>query len=132
MNYQKLVRILLKKNLSAYYQDMESPDNMMMNLASKDYPDKTDNNYNYVNRNVYIVNGETLVSEDFYAPFADDKVSAGFMEVLAALKAENSTLSDDDKISEIVSKARAVQYIINYAVGLISDFRDIRVLGHPL
>ena len=54
------------------------------------------------------------------------------MEVLAALKAENSTLSDDDKISEIVSKARAVQYIINYAVGLISDFRDIRVLGDPL
>lgn len=128
LNYQKLVRILLKKNLSAYYQDMESSDNMMMNLASKDYPDKTDNNYNYVNRNVYIVNGETLVSEDFYAPFDDDKVSAGFMEVLAALKAENSTLSDDDKISEIVSKARAVQYIINYAVGLISDFRDIRVL----
>lgn len=128
LNYQKLVRILLKKNLSAYYQDMESPDNMMMNLASKDYPDKTDNNYNYVNRNVYIINGETLVSEDFYAPFDDDKVSAGFMEVLAALKAENSTLSGDDKISEIVSKARAMQYIINYAVGLISDFRDIRVL----
>ncbi|MDE5931014.1 MAG: DUF5057 domain-containing protein, partial [Lachnospiraceae bacterium] len=128
LNYQKLVRILLKKNLSAYYQDMESPDNMMMNLASKDYPDKTDNNYNYVNRNVYIVNDETLVSEDFYEPFDDDKVSAGFMEVLTALKVENSTLSDDDKISEIVSKARAVQYIINYAVGLISDFRDIRVL----
>lgn len=128
LNYQKLVRILLKKNLSAYYQDMESSDNMMMNLASKDYPDKTDNNCNYVNRNVYIVNGETLVSEDFYTPFDDDKVSAGFMEVLAALKAENSTLSDDDKISEIVSKARAMQYIINYAVGLISDFRDIRVL----
>lgn len=129
LNYQKLVRILLKKNLSAYYQDMESSDNMMMNLASKDYPDKTDNNYNYVNRNIYIVNDETLlVSEDFYEPFDDDKVSAGFMEVLTALKVENSTLSDDDKISEIVSKARAVQYIINYAVGLISDFRDIRVL----
>lgn len=128
LNYQKLVRILLKKNLSAYYQYMESIDNMLMNLAPEEYPDKTDNNYNYVNRNVYIVNDETLVSEDFYAPFDDDKVSAGFMEVLAALKAENSTLSEDDKISEIVSKARAMQYIINYAVGLISDFRDIRVL----
>ena len=128
LTYQKLVRILLKKNLSAYYQDMESLANMLMNLTSEDHPDKTDNNYNYVNRNIYIVNDETLVSEDFYTPFDDDKISAGFMEVLTALKAENSTLSDDDKISEIVSKARAVQYIINYAVGLISDFRDIRVL----
>ena len=128
LTYQKLVRILLKKNLSAFYQDMENYDNMLINLSSEDHPDKTDNKYNYVNRNIYIVNGETLVSEDFYAPFDDDKVSAGFMEVLAALKAENSTLSEDDRISEIVSKARVMQYIINYAVGLISDFRDIRVL----
>lgn len=126
--YQNLVQILLKKNLSAYYQDMENADNMMMNLLASEYPDKTDNNYNYVNRNVYILNDETLVSEDFYTPFDDEKVSAGFMEVLAALKAENSTLAEEDKITEIVSKARAVQYIINYAVGLISDFRDIRVL----
>ena len=107
---------------------MENADNMMMNIAASEYPDKVDNNYNYVNRNVYILNGETLVSEDFYMPFDDEKVSAGFMEVLAALKAENSTLAEEDKISEIVSKARAMQYIINYAVGLISDFRDIRVL----
>ncbi len=128
MVYQRLVQILLKKNLSAYYQDMENADNMMMNIAASEYPDKVDNNYNYVNRNVYILNGETLVSEDFYMPFDDEKVSAGFMEVLAALKAENSTLAEEDKISEIVSKARAMQYIINYAVGLISDFRDIRVL----
>lgn len=128
LKYQKLVRILLKKNLSAFYQDMKSYDNMLINLSSEDYPDKTDNNYHYVNRNIYIVNDGTLVSEDFYAPFDDDDVSAGFMEVLAALKAENSTLSDEDKISEIVSKARVMQYIINYAVGLISDFRDIRVL----
>lgn len=126
--YQKLVQILLKKNLAAYYQDMESPDNMMMNIGASEYPDKVDNNYNYVNRNVYMINGETLVSDDFYEPFDDDKVSAGFMEVLAALKAENSTLSEEDKISETVSRARAMQYIINYAVGLISDFRDIRVL----
>ena len=128
MIYQRLVQILLKKNLSAYYQDMENADNMIMNIAASKYPDKEDNNYNYVNRNIYLLNGETLVAEDFYTPFDDGTVSAGFMEVFAALRAENSTLADEDQISEIVSKARAVQYIINYAVGLISDFRDIRVL----
>ncbi len=128
MVYQKLVQILLKKNLSMYYQDMENYDNMMMNIGASKYPDKTDNHYHYVNRNIYILNDEMLVSEDFYAPFDDEKVSAGFMEVLAALKAENSTLPDEDKISEIISKARVMQYIINYSVGLISDFRDIRVL----
>ncbi len=127
--YQKLVRILFKKNLTAFYQEMETVENMLLNLDSSDYPDKTDNYYNYVNRNIYIVNDDTpLVSEDFYEPFDDEKVSRGFMEVLAAVKAENSTLDDDDKISETVSKARAVQYIINYAVGLISEFRDIRIL----
>ncbi len=128
MVYQRLVQILLKKNLSAYYQDMENADNMMMNIAATKYPDKEDNNYNYVNRNVYILNGDMLVSEDFYTPFDDETVSAGFMEVFAALRAENSTLAEEDQISEIVSKARVMQYIINYAVGLISDFRDIRVL----
>lgn len=128
MVYQNLVQILLKKNLVAFYQDLETVDNMLMNITGSKYPDKVDNNYNYVNRNIYIINGETLVSEDFYAPFNDEKISAGFMEVFAALRAENSTLAEEDQISEIVSKARAMQYIINYAVGLISDFRDIRVL----
>lgn len=128
-NYQKLAQIFLKKDLTAFYQDMETVDNMFLNLESSDYPNKTDNHYNYVNRNVYIVNADLpLVAEDFYEPFGKDDTTSGFMEVIAAIKAENSTLDDNDKIPENVSKAKAIQYIINYSVGLISEFRDFSIL----
>ena len=127
-NYQKLANIMLKKDLSTYFSDMENVDNLFMNIASSDYPNKIDNNYNYVNRNVYIVNDTPVAGEDFDEAFNDDKINAGFKEVKATILAENSTLSEADKISEKISKAKVIQYIINYAVGLISEYRDIRVL----
>lgn len=127
-NYQKLAKIMLKKDLLTYYEEMESADNLLMNISSSDYPDKTDNNYNYVNRNIYIINDSPLAGEDFNKAFEESKINAGFKEVMAAIQAENSTLSEENKIAETVSKAKVVQYIINYAVGLISDFKDIRVL----
>ncbi len=132
-NYQKLAQILLKNDLSAFFYDMDSRiENMLLNnnLSDTDeHPWKKDNQYNYVNRNVYVVNKtETLVSEDFFLPFTLQEVSAGFREVLAAIKAENTTLPEDEQITETVSKAKAIQYIINYSVGLISDFTDMNIL----
>ena len=133
-DYQKLAKAFLKKDLQAFYYAMDESDNLVENVLmnaedSKDYPNKKDNNYNYVNRNVYIVNDSNpLVSEDFPTSFDKDKAKAGFKEVLAAIKGENATLSEDDKMAEEVSKATAVQYIINYSVGMIGEFKDLSIL----
>ena len=133
--YQKIASAFLKKDLEAFYLAMNQNGNLVENVlmnagkTSDEYPDKTDNNYNYVNRNIYMVNDDTpLVSEDFPTNFDSDKISRGFGEVLAAIKAENTTLAEEDRIAEAVSKAMAVQYIINYSVGLVGDFRDLNIL----
>lgn len=131
-DYQKLAKAFLKKDLQTFYYAMDKGDNLAENVLmnaedSKDYPNKKDNDYNYVNRNVYIVN-DILVSEDFPTAFDKDKAKAGFKEVLAAIKGENATLSEDDKMAEEVSKAMAVQYIINYSVGMIGEFKDLSIL----
>ena len=133
--YQKLASVFVKKDLEAFYLAMNQNGNLIENVlmnagkASDEYPDKTDNNYNYVNRNIYVVNDATpLVSEDFPTNFDSDKANRGFGEVLAAIKAENTTLAEEDRIAEAVSKAMAVQYIINYSVGLVGDFRDLHIL----
>lgn len=132
--YQKLAKIFLKKDLSGFYYEMDRSGNLAENLLmnvekeSEEYPDKTDNDYNYVNRNVYIIYNEQLVSEDFGEAFDDDKAEAGFGEVLAAIRAENMTLSEDDRISEEVSKAMAMQYIINFSAGLIGEYKDLSIL----
>ncbi|MDD6810949.1 MAG: DUF5057 domain-containing protein [Lachnospiraceae bacterium] len=127
-NYQKLAKIMLKRDLTSYYEEMESADNLLMNISSSDYPDKADNGYNYVNRNVYIMNDSPLAGEDFDEAFEESKMNAGFKEVMTAILAENSTLEEENKISELISKAKVIQYIINYAGGLVSDFKDMRIL----
>lgn len=132
-DYQKLAKAFLKKDLQSFYFDMNQGENLaenvLMNVDSDDYPNKKDNDYNYVNRNVYFINtGARLVAEDFPDAMDEDKAKAGFKEVLAAIKAENSTLSEDDKMAEEVSKAMAVQYIINYAVGMIGEYKDLSIL----
>ena len=133
-NYQYLAKAFLKDDLEEFYDKMDEKEDFLENLKmnvkdSDDFPVNDDNDYNYVNRNVYIVNDDTpLVSEDFPEEFDRDTERAGFSEVLSAIRAENTTLSEDDRISERVSKARAVQYIINYSVGIIGEFEDLRIL----
>ena len=132
-DYQKLAKAFLKKDLQSFYFAMNKGENLaenvLMNVDSDDYPNKKDNDYNYVNRNIYFINaGARLVAEDFSDALDEDEAKAGFKEVLAAIKAENSTLSEEDKMAEEVSKAMAVQYIINYAVGMIGDYKDLSIL----
>ena len=133
--YQKLAKVFLKQDLAAFYNAMAKSDDLansaLMNAdkESTEYPNKKDNDYHYVNRNIYIVNGSTpLVADDF--PDAIDKTAAtaGFTEVLAAIRAENVMLSDDEKIAEEVSKAMAVQYIINFSRGLVGEYKDLSIL----
>ncbi len=131
-NYQHLARALLKRDLAEFVEEMDAKDdfvaNVGMNLGdSKAFPEKDDNDYNYVNQNIYVVNG-ALVSEGFPEKFEEDETRAGFSDVLSAIKAENTTLSEDDRISEWVSPARAVQYIINFSVGIIGDFSNLKIL----
>ncbi|MBD5517095.1 MAG: DUF5057 domain-containing protein, partial [Lachnospiraceae bacterium] len=132
--YQKLAKAFLKKDLTAFYNEMAKSDDLaasiLMNVDkdSKEFPNKTDNDYHYVNRNVYLANGTSLVEEDFPEEMDKDKAKSGFSEVLAAIRAENVMLSEDEKISEKVSKAMAVQYIINYSLGLVGEYKDLSIL----
>ena len=129
--YQYLAKALLKRDLAEFYAAASVRgtllDSLPTCLADDKYPDKKDNNYNYVNQNVYIIN-DALVGADFADAFSDDFARAGFSDVLAAIKAENTMLSEENKISEMVSKARAVQYIINFAVGIIGEFDNLTIL----
>ncbi len=133
-NYQKLAKAFLKKDLAAFYTEMAKSgnlaDNILMNVDKdlKDHPNKKDNDYHYVNRNIYLVNGTPLVGDDFPETMDKDKAKAGFGEVLAAIRAENVLLPEDEKISEKVSKAMAVQYIINYSLGLVGEYKDLSIL----
>ena len=134
-DYQNLAKAFLKEDLLTFYNEMAKSDDLaasiLMNAAnmdSKDFPNKKDNNYHYVNRNVYVVNGNPLVGDDFPEEMGKDEARAGFSEVLAAIRAENVMLSEDDKISEKVSKAMAVQYIINYSLGLVGEYKDLSIL----
>ncbi|MDE7429770.1 MAG: hypothetical protein K2N00_11025, partial [Lachnospiraceae bacterium] len=132
--YQKLAKAFLKKDLTAFYNAMAKSDDLaasvLMNADKdlKDFPDKTDNDFHYVNRNIYIVSGTPLAGKDFHDEMSKTEVKAGFSEVLAAIRAENVLLSDDEKISEKVSKAMAVQYIINYSLGLVGEYKDLSIL----
>ncbi len=135
-NYQKLAKAFLKKDLTTFYNEMEREnsddlaDNILMNVDKdlEDHPNKKDNDYHYVNRNVYIVNGSPLVGDDFPKEMDKDEARSGFSEVLAAIRAENVMLPEDERISEKVSKAMAVQYIINYSLGLVGEYKDLSIL----
>ncbi|MDE6847252.1 MAG: DUF5057 domain-containing protein, partial [Lachnospiraceae bacterium] len=99
--------------------------------SDPEFPNKYSNDfaYSYVNQNIYVVKDEVLVSEDFYTYFDDYiKANAGFGDVLAAIEMENTTLAEEDRIYLGVSKARAIQYIINFAVGIMGEFDDLTIL----
>lgn len=132
-NYYYLARAFLKDDLADFYTAIDVGGNLVANLKTNidadGYPNKTVDNYNYVNRNVYIVNErEGLVCAEFATAFDANKANAGFADVLAAIKAENTMLSDDDKMPETVSRAKAIQYIINFSVGIIGEFDDLTIL----
>ena len=131
-NYQKLARIFLKEDLAGFYYDMGTEnllDDLFRGLESDDYDDNEDNDFHYVNQNIYIVNGETpLVSKDFPEAFKEEDAERGFREVLIAIRAENTMLQKEDWLEYEVSKARAVAYIINYSVGMIGDYHDVSIL----
>ena len=138
-NYASLARAMLKKDLEAVYraayegirEDSEFIDNLNSAIKDPAYPDKTDNSYDYVNRNVYVfsnTNGLVADETDFADAMPDDVAARGFSEVLTAIKAENLLLPEDNKIEEKVSKAKAIQYIINYSVGMIGEFSDLTIL----
>ncbi len=133
-NYQYLARTFMKEDLSAFYGMMNQNGNLMDNLKmnidkTEEFPDREDNGCHYVNKNIYMVKGSVpLIYEDFHEEFDKDETAAGFGEVTAAIKAENMTLPEEDKISVSVSKARAIQYIINYSVGTAGEFDDLCIL----
>lgn len=124
--YQKTAKVFRKNDLSGFFYEFDGDlDDMYMNLGKDN---KDDNSYHYVNKNIYFING-MLVGSDFNKAFDDDEADAGFGEVQAAIAAENTTIEDkDDKLSDEISKAKAVQYIINYAVGMIGDYKDLTIL----
>lgn len=131
--YQRLARVFLKKDLDAYYYEFNKKSDFAANLLNSSnldsgkYPDKTDNQYHYVNRNVYVVT--ELLATNFAQPLEKDKARAGFTEVLAAIRAENAILPEGaEKLSENISKAMAVQYIINYSLGLFGEYKDLSIL----
>lgn len=129
-NYQALVKLLLKKDPEGYVSAAKTDtDWLIRHLGDEDYPDKTTNNKHYVNRNIYIINGDTpLVNGDFATPFEDSGARSGFAEVLQLIRSENTLLEQEERIGETVSKARAMEYIINYAVGLVVSYPDLRIL----
>ncbi len=131
-NYYNLARIFLKEDLVGFYEntgDEDKLDDLFRGLESDDFEDNKDNDCHYVNRNIYMVNGETpLVSNDFPESFDEDEAKRGFREVLIAIRAENTMLQEEDWLEDEVSKARAIAYIINYSVGMIGDYRDVSIL----
>ena len=102
---------------------------MFEHLGDSGYPDRTYNGNHFVNRNVYMVNSSTpLVNGDFPKAFDEGSTGSGFSEVLNLIQSENALLSEDNRISESVCKAKAIEYIINYSVGFIAEFTDLRIM----
>lgn len=126
LRYGQLAKAFAKKDLAAYfYEDMDSnAENLFLNL-DKDLC--TDNCYHYVNQNVYMMRG-TLAADDFMKEFSEQEKEAGFEAVRTAIAMESMTLPGEDSLSGVISRAKAIQYILNYAVGMTGAFRDIRVL----
>lgn len=140
-NYQLLAKALFKRDLADFYEAMNDGINLIANLRMNlenesdndnnlDFPNKYSNNFNYsyVNQNIFVVKNELLVSDDFAEYFDDFKANAGFGNVLAAIEMENTTLVEEDRIYPAVSKARAIQYIINFSVGIMGEFDDLTIL----
>lgn len=130
LDYQGLAKMLLKEDLENYVKDARTrPDWLFENLENSNYPNRSDNGNHYVNRNVYVVNsGTPLVNRDFPESIDGGSAESGFSEVLNLIRSENVLLLEENRIPENVSKAKAIEYIINYSVGFIADFTDLRIL----
>lgn len=130
LDYQGLAKMLMKEDLENYVKDARTrPDWLFENLENSNYPNRSDNGNHYVNRNVYVVNsGTPLVNRDFPESIDGGSVESGFSEVLNLIRSENVLLPEENRIPENVSKAKAIEYIINYSVGFIADFTDLRIL----
>lgn len=130
LDYQGLAKMFLKEDLENYVKGAQTrPDWMFENLENSNYPNRSDNGNHYVNRNVYVVNsGTPLVNRDFPESIDGGSAESGFSEVLNLIRSENVLLSEENRIPENVSKAKAIEYIINYSVGFIADFTDLRIL----
>ena len=130
LDYQGLAKMFLKEDLETYVNDAQTvPDWLFAYLDNSNYPNRTDNGNHYVNRNVYVVNsGTSLVDKDFPDNFDGESAGNGFSEVLNLIRSENSLLPEENWIPENVGKAKAMEYIINYSVGFVADFTDLRIL----
>ena len=130
LDYQKLAKMFLKEDLETYVNDAQTATDWLFDhLDDSDYPNRSDNGNHYVNRNVYVVNSSTpLVNRDFPENFDGGSTAGGFSEVLNLIQSENALLSEENRIPENVSKAKAIEYIINYSVGFIADFTNLRIL----
>lgn len=130
LDYQGLAKMFLKEDLENYVKDAQtSPDWLFENLENSNYPNRSDNGNHYVNRNVYVVNsGTPLVNRDFPESIDGGSAESGFSEVLNLIRSENVLLPEENRIPENVSKAKAIEYVINYSVGFIADFTDLRIL----
>ena len=130
LDYQGLAKMLLKEDLENYVKDAQTRlDWLFENLENSNYPNRSDNGNHYVNRNVYVVNsGTPLVNRDFPESIDGGSAESGFSEVLNLIRSENVLLLEENRIPENVSKAKAIEYIINYSVGFIADFTDLRIL----
>lgn len=133
-NYQYLAKALLKKDLASFYEFMVQEEDFMDNLRrnvdkTEDFPDKTDNGYNYVNKNVYVARGNApFASADFYEPFDEEEAESGFDQVLAAIEAENSILAQEEQLTVSVSKAKALQSILCYDERSAGELDDLHIL----
>lgn len=130
LDYQKVAKIFLKEDLENFVNDAHTDQNWMFeHLGDSGYPDRTYNGNHFVNRNVYMVNSSTpLVNGDFPKAFDEGSTGSGFSEVLNLIQSENALLSEDNRIPESVCKAKAIEYIINYSVGFIAEFTDLRIM----
>ena len=130
LDYQGLAKMFLKEDLETYVNDAQTePDWLFAYLDDSNYPNRTDNGNHFVNRNVYVVNsGTPLVDKDFPDSFDGESAGNGFLEVLNLIRSENSLLPEENRIPENVGKAKAMEYIINYSVGFVADFTDLRIL----
>lgn len=130
LDYQKVAKMFLKEDLENFVNDAHTDKNWMFeHLGDSGYPDRSYNGNHFVNRNVYMVNSSTpLVNGDFPKAFDEGSTGSGFSEVLNLIRSENALLSEDNRIPESVCKAKAIEYIINYSVGFIAEFTDLRIM----
>lgn len=130
LDYQKVAKMFLKEDLENFVNDAHTDKNWMFeHLGDSGYPDRSYNGNHFVNRNVYMVNSSTpLVNGDFPKAFDEGNTGSGFSEVLNLIQSENALLSEDNRIPESVCKAKAIEYIINYSVGFIAEFTDLRIM----